>query len=183
MTSAPFVDSRPYTVIITAWSKEGGVPFMAERDTNGQVSARRWTCPQCGRAFARTNQQHVCDTTTVDDHLTGKPQQVVDLFQRFAALVGACGPFEYAPMKRQVGFRVNRIFAGVQLTDEGLRGYLDLPRRVESTRFRQVSPYTKRLFVHHFAISSADELDDEFAGWIGEAYAVGKGRHRRSTDN
>jgi hypothetical protein len=136
-----------------------------------------WTCPQCGRRFARTNQQHVCDTTTLEDHLRGKPGHVLDLFQRFAAHVQACGPFEYAPIRRQVGFRVNRIFAGVQLTDGGLRGYLDLPRRVDRPPFHHVSPYTKRLFVHHFAISSADELDEQFAGWVREAYEVGEGRH------
>jgi hypothetical protein len=141
--------------------------------------ASTWTCPQCGRRFARTNQQHVCDTTTVDDHLRGKPGHVVDLFRRFVALVQVCGPFEYAPIRRQVGFRVNRIFAGIQLADDGLRGYLDLPRRVDAPPFHRVSPYTKRLFVHHFALSSADELDAEFAEWVCEAYGVGEGRHLR----
>jgi hypothetical protein len=32
--------------------------------------------------------------------------------------------------------------------------------------------------VHHFRISSPDQLDDEFAGWIREPYAVGEGKHR-----
>jgi hypothetical protein len=119
----------------------------------------------------------VCDTTTVADHLKGRPPEVVDLFQRFVALVQACGPFEYAPIRRQVGFQVRRIFAGVQLTNNGLKGYLDLPRRVDSRRFQSVSPYTKRLFVHHFAVSTPEELDEEFAGWVREGYGVGEGRH------
>jgi hypothetical protein len=62
------------------------------------------------------------------------------------------------------------------LTERGLEGYLDLPRKVESTRFRQASPYTKRLWVHHFVLTSEDDLDEEFAGWLGEAYEVGWGR-------
>jgi Domain of unknown function (DUF5655) len=123
----------------------------------------------------------VCDTTTVDDHLKGKPPEVVDLFQRFVALVQACGPFEYAPIRRQVGFQVRRIFAGVQLANNGLKGYLDLPRRVDSRRFQHVSPYTKRLFVHHFAVSMPEELDEEFAGWVREAYGVGEGRHLKDS--
>jgi hypothetical protein len=28
-----------------------------------------WTCPTCGRRFARTNQRHVCGTWTVEDEL------------------------------------------------------------------------------------------------------------------
>lgn len=49
--------------------------------------------------------------------------------------------------------------------------------RAESRRFRIVSPNTKRLFVHHFAISSPDELDAESAGWAREAHDLGVGRH------
>lgn len=140
-------------------------------------AAKRWTCPRCGRTFARTNQQHVCETWTVEDHLRGKPAETVDLYRRFVRLVEQCGPFEYSPIRRQIGFQLRRIFAGVKLTDRGLEGYLDIARKVESPRFRNVSPYTKRLFVHHFRISSPEELDDEFAGWIRESYAVGEGRH------
>ena len=35
----------------------------------------------------------------------------------------------------------------------------------------------KDLFVHHFRLSSADSIDDEFAGWIRDSYEqVGCGR-------
>ena len=90
--------------------------------------------------------------------------------------VQAAGPAEYAPVKGQVGFRgQHRIFAGVKLTRRGLEGYLDLPRQVESPRFRHIAPYTRRLFVHHFVLTSADQLDTEFSGWVREAYLVGEG--------
>jgi hypothetical protein len=137
----------------------------------------RWTCPECGRSFARTNQSHVCERWTVEDHLRDKPEATVELFRSFVRLVEACGPFEYSPIRRQVGFQVRRIFAGVKLTDRGLEGYLDIARKVESPRFRHVAPYARRLFVHHFVITSPDQLDDELAGWVREAYAVGEGRH------
>jgi hypothetical protein len=140
-------------------------------------SSRRWVCPRCGRSFARTNQRHVCETWTVEDHLRGKPAVAVDLYRRFVRLVEACGPFEYSPTRRQIGFQLRRIFAGVKLTDRGLEGYLDIARKIDSPRFRDAAPYTKRLFVHHFRISSPEELDDEFAGWVRESYAVGEGKH------
>ena len=34
-----------------------------------------------------------------------------------------------------------------------------------------------RLYVHQFHIRAPGELDDEFAGWILEAYQVGNGAH------
>lgn len=137
--------------------------------------ALAWTCPTCGRRFHRARQPHVCDTTTVEDHLRDKDPAVVALFHAFAQAIAGAGPYEYAPIKAQVGFRGHkRIFAGVRLTRRGLEGYLDLPRRVDSSRFRHVAPYTRRLFVHHFVLTAADQLDAEFRDWIGEAYRVGQ---------
>lgn len=139
-------------------------------------STGAWNCPTCGRSFQRAGQTHVCGTTTVEDHLQDKPPTVIALFHAFAQAVQAAGPAEYAPVKGQVGFRgQKRIFAGVKLTKRGLEGYLDLPRRVESPRFRRISTYTKHLFVHYFVLTDADQLDAEFSGWIREAYQVGAG--------
>lgn len=136
-----------------------------------------WACPDCGRTFAKAGQRHVCGTHTVEEHLAGASPEVVELFDLFTEGVRRCGPFEFAPVKHQVGFRVRRIFAGVQLGRTGLKGYIDLMRRVESPRFRTIEPYTKRLFVHSFTITTPDAFDDEFYGLIGETYAVGEGKH------
>lgn len=149
---------------------------ISQQSVPSDPTGRAWTCPTCGRKFQRVGQKHICSTTTVEDHLQGHAPEVVALFHAFTQMVQAAGPAEYAPVKGQVGFRgQKRIFAGVKLTRRGLEGYLDLPRRVESPRFRQVSPYTHLLFVHHFVLTSTDQLDAEFSGWIREAYLVGEG--------
>jgi hypothetical protein len=137
-----------------------------------------WQCPSCGRRFDRTRQEHVCSDWTVEDHLEGKNDHVIDLFNRFVKVVERCGPFELTPTKTAIGLRgTRRGFAGLKLVEQGLDGFLDLPRRVDSPRFRRVSPYTQRLFVHRFRLTTAQELDEEFSGWLSEAYAVGQGRH------
>ena len=57
-------------------------------------------------------------------------------------------------------------------------GFLDLQRPVEDDpRITAVTPYTNRLFVNRFRIRSMTDLDDTFAGWVREAYAVGAGAH------
>jgi len=135
-----------------------------------------WQCPKCGRRFARAGQKHVCQRVTVEEHLDGRPRRVVALFRAFERLVAACGPFFHDPIKAQIGFQgTARIFAGVRLQDNGLAGYLDLARRVDDSRFTRVGPYTKHLFVHHFRITSPDQLDDRFAAYVRAAYAVGNG--------
>lgn len=66
---------------------------------------------------------------------------------------------------------------------DSLIGYFDLTRELESDpRIRSISPYTKRLFVHHFRISSMEEMDETFRAWIQEAYGVGQGDHLKKTE-
>ncbi len=118
------------------------------------------------------------DIWTVDDHLAGKPESVRALYRRFIELVEACGPFSYRVTKTGISLKGSRRgFAGAQPTGQSLDGFLDLQREVRDPRIQRVSPYTKRLFVHHFRLRDIGELDDEFAAWLCEAYAVGAGKH------
>jgi hypothetical protein len=114
----------------------------------------------------------------VADHLRGKPPASVELYHQFVKLVEGCGPFTYAVARTTITFKGSRRgFAGARPDARGLVGYLDLQRVVQDPRIRNAAAYTKRLFVHHFRIGAPDELDDEFAGWVREAYDVGHGAH------
>ncbi len=118
------------------------------------------------------------DTWAVEDHLAGKPDSVRALYRRFIELVEACGPFSYRVTKTGISLKGSRRgFAGVQPTGGSLDGYLDLQREIHDPRILSASPYTKRLFVHHFRLRDIRELDEEFARWLCEAYEVGAGRH------
>jgi hypothetical protein len=115
---------------------------------------------------------------TVEMHFAGKPQMVRDLYERFIGLVAACGPFDYRVTKTAITLKGERRgFAGAIPKPQSLDGYLDLQRRISDPRIRRSDPYTKRLFVHHFRVTHLDELDEDFATWIHEAYDVGAGGH------
>lgn len=136
-----------------------------------------WTCPACERWFARRNQQHVCERWRVEDHIGPASDRARALYERFLDRLRECGPFDQVAVRTYIGFRgPQRVFAGVYFSGDRLMGYLDLPRKVTSPRFRSVSDYTKSLWVHGFVITSESELDDEFAGWMAEAYAIGQAR-------
>jgi hypothetical protein len=112
------------------------------------------------------------------DHLVGKPEFSVALYHAFVGLIAACGEYTVSPSKTTITFKgVRRGFAGARPDRQGLVGYLDLQRALVDPRITRVSPYTKKLFVHHYRIREQAELDDEFATWIREAYAVGQGAH------
>jgi len=115
---------------------------------------------------------------TVDDHLRDRDPAVIQLYERFVELVKACGPFELSVSKTAITFKGSRRgFAGAKPKDRWLDGYLDLQRRVKDPRIRTASPYTKRLFVHQYRITALEQLDEEFASWVREAYEVGEGGH------
>jgi uncharacterized protein DUF5655 len=115
---------------------------------------------------------------TVERHLHDRPDEIIALYERFIALVETCGPFEYSVTKTAITLKGHRRgFAGLKPRSTSLDGYLDLERRLVDPRIRRSSPYTKRLFVHHFRVVALPELDAEFAGWLREAYAVGAGAH------
>jgi hypothetical protein len=115
---------------------------------------------------------------TVDRHLAGKPAAVIALYHRFIELAEACGPFTYSVAKTAITLKgTRRGFAGATLAPTHLDGYMDLQRQVEDPRIRRSVPYSKKLFVLRFRVRSLTELDDEFAGWMCEAYAVGQGAH------
>jgi hypothetical protein len=118
---------------------------------------------------------------TVAAHLRGCDPSVVRLYDRFVELVEACGGFEVTVAKTAISFKgARRGFAGAKPKQRWLDGYFDLQRPLSDPRIRSASPYTKRLFVHQFRVDALDQLDEEFAGWIREAYDVGQGRHLES---
>ena len=115
---------------------------------------------------------------TVERHLAGQPEFAVDLYRQFVAVVADCGRYTLAVARTTITFKgVRRGFAGARPKTGGLYGYLDLQREVFDPRLSKPAPYTKRLYVHHFHVARPEEMDDEFAGWVAEAYAVGQGAH------
>jgi uncharacterized protein DUF5655 len=149
--------------------------------TRGTKSAA--SAPQAAKAPDAGTLTGVADAEwNVERHLLGKPPEVVALYHHFAGLVSACGPFTYSVSKSAITFKgARRGFAGARLRQRALVGYLDLQRRVDDPRITSSSPYTSRLYVHQFRIETASQLDDEFAGWIREAYQVGAGAHLSGT--
>src|SRR6185369_323502 len=136
--------------------------------------AEEWTCPDCDRVFARAGQKHMCERYSADTLLDAATPAARSLYHALLGRLAQLGPFDLAPTRRQIGLRgERRIFAGLSFQGDQLRGYLDIPRRVDSPRFRRVSDYTHHLWVHHFVIGDVAEIDDEFSGWMAESLAIG----------
>ena len=142
------------------------------------------TSPRCLTSAYAYAEAVSDDVWTVERHLEGKPEASVELFWRLVGVLEGLGPVVFAPSKSTVTFKGSRRgCAGARPTASGVRGYFDVQRDILAStgdpRILSVAPYTARLFVHHFQLTSANELDDTVAGWLAEAYAVGRGDHLR----
>jgi Bacteriocin-protection, YdeI or OmpD-Associated/Domain of unknown function (DUF1905)/Domain of unknown function (DUF5655) len=132
-----------------------------------------WTCPKCGNEFVNRNQRHSCRRYDLSTLFVGKAPLVRDLFDRFRAMVEACGPVKVLPYRDRVVFMVRVRFAGAVPKKEWLEVGFWLRKRVERPRFRRVETIYPNAHVHVLRVRSPEELDGEIAGWIEEAYAVG----------
>ena len=119
---------------------------------------------------------------TVEDHLRAGNDRTVALYRRVEQLILSFGPGSVAVAKTTITFKgTRRGFAGARPTQKGVVGYLDLMRELPpDPRIRSIAPYGPNLFVHHYLLTDDEDLDDAFAGWLEEAYAVGCGAHLRA---
>jgi hypothetical protein len=138
-----------------------------------------WSCTGCGRTFANVNQTHTCAALTdLDGHFAGKAPVVRATFDRLLVLVQALGPVSVLPEKTRIALHVRMSFAALMPRRRWLDGHLVLARAVDSARWRLVQTYSPRNVLHAFRLASPEEIDDEFAGWLAEAYEVGEQKHR-----
>jgi Domain of unknown function (DUF5655) len=137
-----------------------------------------WTCPRCGRTFAHPNQTHTCaEPGDLDGFFARSAPAVRATFDRVLAVVGALGPVTVLPEKTRIALHVRMSFAAFMPRTRWLNGHLVLARQIDSARFTKVEVYSPRNILHAFRLTGPDEVDEEFAGWLAEAYAVGEQRH------
>ena len=139
-----------------------------------------WTCPRCGRGFANRNQVHACRPLgSLDRHLAGKPPEVAAIIRRLVELAERSGPVTVLPEASRIAFQVRMSFAAVVPRRRWVDWHVVLARRLEHPRFRRIDSISARNHVHHFRLARLDEVDEEVAAWLAEAYRVGEQRHLR----
>ncbi len=139
-------------------------------------SAPLWTCPRCRRPFANRNQEHSCESVSLDQHFKGRPQ-ARKLFDAYLRAIRRIGPVTVTTAKTRIGIQTRMIFSAVMPRKDYLRAHLVLARRVESPRFLRVDTISPRNHVHVFELRDASELDPELFAFVAEAYRVGNQEH------
>ena len=136
-----------------------------------------WRCPDCKRQFANQNQSHACGRYTLAAHFEGKSAHVRAIFDKLRRVAELNGPVTVLPEKTRIAFQVRMSFAAFVIRRNWVDGHVVLARRFEHPRFRRIETFSPRNHLHAFRFESADEVDNEVAAWLAEAYRVGQQRH------
>jgi hypothetical protein len=138
-----------------------------------------WTCPQCGRAFAATNQTHTCaPLRDLAHHLDGKPAEIAAIVHALIAAAERCGPVTVLPEKTRIALAARMSFAALMPRRRWVDGHVVLARRLEDPRFTRIETFSPRNHLHAFRLASPEEVDGQVQEWLREAYDVGMQRHR-----
>ena len=147
-------------------------------EQSGRGSRGLWKCPKCGRTFANRNQTHTCrPLANLDDHFQDKSAEVRATFDAILEAVSEMGLVTILPEKTRIAFHARMSFAAFMPRRHWLNGHLVLARQVNSPRFTKVETFSPRNVLHAFRLNTPEEVDEEFIGWLAEAYDVGMQRH------
>ena len=141
-----------------------------------------WTCPRCRRRFKNRNQAHSCGQFTVGQLLDGRPQEIVELYERLDDLIRKCGEVVVAPTKTRVLFKERTVFASVAVSKNWLDVLFVLGRRLKHRRIKKAQEEYPGI-VHFLRIEMEDDLDADLTSWLQEAYDHCKQKDHREDDD
>lgn len=125
-----------------------------------------WVCPKCGRPFKNTNQQHSCVQLSVEEHLKGKPAELVAAYQKLALEVEKLGDVVISPVKSAIQFKSKSTFLSCKVG----KTYLEIEFFLETVSEEFPVLKTLRLsakkVVHYVRVESAKEIDKQLLNWI-----------------
>lgn len=129
-----------------------------------------WTCPNCDRIFQKANQPHSCKKVSVESHFENKEnaRELFDyLFRRIEENIGKC---KIVSLPCCVHLFGTYEFLAVLPKKDGVEIRFALNRKLDTPRLKVSVPMSSRVFKNCFDISSKQELDREFMGWLKESY-------------
>ena len=135
-----------------------------------QAEARPpWTCPTCGRGFARAKQSHSCEQRPIDFHFAGKDPSVRGLFDLLVRKLEDTGPLRVDAVKTSIHLISRHHFGGISVRRDYLRiGFL-ASKPLDSPRIVQRLALGANRVEHVVVIRDRNDIDAQLLGWLAAA--------------
>lgn len=131
---------------------------------------RLWRCPKCGHRFVTRNLWHSCGRFRISDHFKGKPALVRAAYRRWVQTARDCGPVTVYAQKTRIVFQRRVRFGGAVVRKGWVEAGLWLRRPIAHPLLIRSESFGRLGYVHHFRISSPDDIDAELESLMLEAY-------------
>lgn len=129
-----------------------------------------WRCPKCNRTFVRTRQTHSCETVSFEEHFEHKDalRSLFDhLLNELNSHVGRC---EVVSLPCCIHLCGEYDFLAVLPRKDSLETRFVLRREVKNARVKSSTRISRSLYKHRVDIAAGEDIDEEFRGWLREAY-------------
>jgi Domain of unknown function (DUF5655) len=141
-----------------------------------------WVCPRCQRTFASEGQFHSHDLVDVDRHFADRPAELRAAFDALVAALPADVGID--GLKTTIVLAANTTFCYVVVRQDRLSIGVFLDRALVSARVTKVDHVSSGKIASVVEVREPGEIDDEFCGWLTEAYdlragPIGEGQRRR----
>lgn len=129
-----------------------------------------WICENCGREFRNTNQWHSCEQSTIEQHLEGKPEYILDIFHKLLDIMSDIGNFELLPLKTVIQAQRSSTFLSIYLKKNKVHLEFQAKEEKKFSFITKSIKISKSRFFHYADVKSVDEIDDNMINIIREAY-------------
>jgi hypothetical protein len=131
-----------------------------------------WTCPNCGRNFKNTNQDHSCIVTDLESHFLNKETNVQTVFAKLLEEVSNFGEFTINPVKSAILLTAESHFLAIKPKKRWIDIEFVLPYKQNSFPIHKVVQAQKKKWAHFVRLETPEEVDNELIGWLQEAFKI-----------
>ena len=131
-----------------------------------------WNCPNCGRSFRNTNQDHSCMITDLESHFVNKQQNVIDTFEKIKNEVMQLEGVQINSVKNAILFQAKSNFLAVKPKKTHLDIEFVLDEKVDEFPIYKTFQATKSKCAHFVRLESPEEVDEQLILWLRKAYKI-----------
>ena len=135
-----------------------------------------WICETCGREFKNTNQWHSCEQSTIEQHINGKPEFIVEMFHKLLDVVSEFGDIELLPLKTTIQVQRASTFLSIYLKKNKVHLEFQAKEEKKLPCITKMVRISKNRVFHLADLKEISEIDAELILSLREAYNLSKGK-------
>lgn len=133
-----------------------------------------WTCPVCGKTFAKPKQSHKCEQVDIDDLFDGKAAYLPGLYATLLQRVQERFPCRPSFSRKAITMYAanHQSFLVVHPKRDALDLWFPLDRKEQTFPIFKIIQASKSRYAHYVRLEVPEEIDALLLTWIAEAHQL-----------